>query len=383
MATLNIDLRYISDVEGSIKKAVNEIDRRQSDYEGIVKDVNKISSSTGNLSDCNIYLKKKNSQLQGKMDKLNSFKNKVSTFSANASAADGRVATYVTDQSNTFYKTVGIKTGWAAGWESFKKGCKTVWKTVTDFYEKHKYVIDFVVDLALLAVAVVALVAAIPTGGATLFFAGFALAQSLGDIFTSSVALGFHIAGDDEHAGIWAERGLKDGIQLIGSGADWVLEKLTGVQTDFFRNLTGFAYDITSIASIGYGLFKSGKSIFKNFKKGNFRKLKLSGVKTLFGLNFTPGESKAGYKAITNAFSFIKNGKQAYNLVRVCGYFKNIKTSISIVNSVYKGTFFTDGIKVVKDIKSMWTTLKSTARDANAGQLNNYTYVLGLASCAI
>ena len=383
MATLNVDLRYISNVEGSIKNAVNELDRRQSDYEGIIKDVNKISSSTANLSDCNIYLKKKNTQLQGKMDKLNSFKNKVSTFSSNVTAADGRVATYVTDQSNTFYKTVGIKTGWAAGWESFKKGCKTVWKTITDFYEKHKYIIDFVVNLALLAVAVVALIVAIPTGGATLFFAGFALAQSLGDIVTSSVALGYHIVGDDEQAGIWAERGLKDGVQLIGSGADWVLEKLTGVQTDFFRNLTGLAYDITSIASIGYGLFKSGKSLFKNLKKGNFRKVKLGGVKTLLGLNLTPGESKAGYKAITNAVNFIKNGKQAYNLVRVCGCFKNVKTTIGVVNSVFKGTFLTDGVKVVKDIKSMWTTLKSSARDASAGQLGNYVYVLDLFTCAL
>lgn len=378
MATLNLELKHISSVESSIKNAVNELDRRQSDYEGIIKDVNKIQSTSGNLSDCNIYLKKKNSQLQDKMDKLNSFKNKVSTFSSNAKAADGRVATYVTDESNTFYKTVGIKTGWSAGWESFKKGCKTVWKTVTDFYEEHKYVIDFIVDLALLAVAVVSLIAAIPTGGATLFFAGFALAQALGDLTTSSIALGWHIAGDDEKAGIWAERGLKDGIQLIGSGADWLVEKLTGVQTDFFRNLTGFAYDVTCIASVGYGLFKSGKSLVKAFKNGNFRQVKLKGIKTLFGLNFAPGESKAGYKAITNAFSFIKNGKQAYNLVRVCSYFKNIKTTYNLIDSIYKGTFLTDGIKVVKDIKSMWTSLTSAARTANVGQFNNYVYVLGM-----
>ena len=74
MATLNLELKHISSVESSIKNAVNELDRRQSDYEGIIKDVNKIQSTSGNLSDCNIYLKKKNSQLQDKMDK---FQNKI------------------------------------------------------------------------------------------------------------------------------------------------------------------------------------------------------------------------------------------------------------------------------------------------------------------
>lgn len=378
MVTLNLELKYASSVESSIKNAVSELDRRKSDYEGIGRDLNNISSTTSNLSDSNIYLKKKITQLQGKIDKLNSFKNKVSTFSSNAKAADGRVATYVTDESNTFYKTVGIKTGWAAGWESFKKGAKKVWKTITDFYEKHKYVIDLIVDVALLAVAVVSLIAAIPTGGATLFFAGFAFAQALGDTVTSSIALGYHIGGDDEKAGIWAERGLKDGVQLLGDGLDWLTESVTGVQSDFFRNLAGFAYDVTSVASVGYGLFKSGKSIFKAFKNGNFRQVRLKGVKALFGINLTPGESKEGYKAIAQAFSFIKNGKQAYTLVKVCGYFKNLKTTCNIAKSIFNGTFLTDGVKIVKDIKSAWENLNDAKRCAEVGGLSKYSLILSV-----
>lgn len=370
MATLNIDLRYISDVEGSIKKAVNEIDRRQSDYEGIVKDVNKISSSTGNLSDCNIYLKKKNSQLQGKMDKLNSFKNKVSTFSANASAADGRVATYVTDQSNTFYKTVGIKTGWAAGWESFKKGCKTVWKTVTDFYEKHKYVIDFVVDLALLAVAVVALVAAIPTGGATLFFAGFALAQSLGDIFTSSVALGFHISGDDEHAGIWAERGLKDGVKLIGKGFDAVAG-LAGFETDIFENLFGFAYDVVSISSIIYSAGKLGKNLFKSIDLRNtndltvFKRFTNASKNILgYGMTGTSGKDLAACWQIKELIG-LKSVDSARKIMLGCDFVKNLKTTVKTIDSIYKGTFLTEGNKVGSTITKTVSTIKNFYRDVS------------------
>lgn len=50
----------------------------------------------------------------------------------------------------------------------------------------------------------------------------------------------------------------------------------------------------------------------------------------------------------------------------------------NLIDSIYKGTFLTDGIKVVKDIKSMWTSLTSAARTANVGQFNNYVYVLGM-----
>ena len=50
MATLDLELKHVSGLENSIKNAVNELDRRQSDYEGIIKDVNSVQSSTSNFS---------------------------------------------------------------------------------------------------------------------------------------------------------------------------------------------------------------------------------------------------------------------------------------------------------------------------------------------
>lgn len=379
---IDLELKYISSVESSIKKAVSELGRRKSDYEGIVKDLNKVGSTTSNLSDCNIYLKKKNTQLQDKIDKLNSFKNKVSTFSSNAKAADGRVATYVTDESNTFYKTVGIKTGWAAGWESFKKGTKKVWKTVTDFYEKHKYVIDLLVDVALLAVAVVSLIAAIPTGGATLFFAGFTLASAIGDTTTSAIALGYHIAGDDEKAGAWAERGLKDGMQLLGSGLDWITEQVTGVQTDFFRNLGGFAYDAISIASVVYGLGKAGSSLYKSFKTagGGWQGFK-SGLKTITGLDITCQTTVVGSEGTIKGWLSIShyfgvNVRTAGRISLTCNWIKNIRQTYKSIDSLYKGTFLTDGIKIVKDIKGAWENLQDASRCAQMGDFDKYALIL-------
>lgn len=368
MAILSIDLNYISSVENSIKSVVSELDRRQSDYEGISKDVSRVSSSSGNLSNCNVYLKKKQQQLQGKMDKLNSFKNKISTFGTNARTADSRVATYVTDESNTFYKTVGIKTGWAAGWESFKKGCKAAWKTVTDFYEKHKYVIDFIADLALLAVAVVALVAAIPTGGATLFFAGFALAQSIGDLTTSSVALGYHIAGDDEKAGVWAERGLKDGVQFIGG----VIGGETG------EKIFGLIYDGVSLASIVYSAGKLGKNLFKSIDLRNtndisiFKRFTNAG-KNIFGLSVTDksGKTLASCMQIKQ-FLGIKSVNTARNIMIGCDFIKNIKTIHRTMDSINDGTFLVEGNKigstinnVVNTVKDIYTGVKSEPVYAN------------------
>lgn len=362
MATLDLELKHISSVESSIKNAVSDLQKRKSDYEGIVRDLNGISSNSGNLSNSNVYLRKKNSQIQGKIDKLNSFKNKVSTFSSNAKAADKRVATYVTDESNTFYKTVGIKTGWAAGWENIKKGCKTVWKTVTDFYEKHKYIIDFIADLALLAVAVVALVAAIPTGGHTLFFAGFALAQSLGDITTSAVALGYHKAGDYEKAGIWAERGLKDDAQ-------WVGEKIGG---ETYARIFGYIYDGLSIASIAYSAGKLGKNLFKSidFRNTNdmsiFKRLTNAGKNIFdYSLTGTSGKDLAGCWEIKTLFG-LKSVDTARKVMLGCDFVKNIKTTYKTIDSIYKGTFFKDGNKIGSTTSKAVDVIKKFCRDVRA-----------------
>lgn len=370
MAILSLNLNYISSVEDSIRNAIGELDRRQSDYEGICTKVSNIQSSSGNLSTCNTYLKKKNERLQENMDKLTSFQNRVNTFASNAKAADSRVATYVTDESNTFYKTVGIKTGWQVDLEGILEGCSDIWECVVNIYEEHKYVIDFIVDAGLVFVAVVALVAAIPTGGATAFFAGFALAQAVGDLTTSTVALGCHMVGDDEQAEIWADRGLRDLVQVAGGAVDWTIGAALGIHTNTFRNLTGFAYDVVSAVSIGYAFYDAGGAIHKALTNKNFRRVRFDGIKVVFGLNLTPGESKEGYKALVNTFGFIHDSKQAYNVVRGCAYFENIQTTCEIIHSIYTESFLPDGMKVLSDIKSAWESLNS----ADQFLLSPYSY---------
>ena len=364
MSILNLELKYITSAENSIKSTVNELKVRKSDYDGIRNNVSNISSSSENLSECNSYLMKKNNMLQDKIDKLNSFKTKLTTFSSNAKAADTRVSTYITDESNTFYKTVGIKTGWKAGWQNFKKEVSTAWKTVKNFYEEHKYVIDFIADLALLAVAVVSLIAAIPTGGATLFFAGFALVQSIGDMTTSTVALGYHIAGNDNEAGIWAERGLKDGVK-------WVGKKVGG---EMGETILGFIYDGVMLSSVIYSSTKLVKGLVKAVDLRNtnnisvFGRFKTAGT-NIFGIKVTDktGKTLAQCWEIKQLFG-LKTVDSARRVIIGSNFISNIKTAIKTIDSIYTGNFLKDGNKIGSSISKVhsniidfYTGFRSTA----------------------
>lgn len=361
MAVLDIHLGYASDVKSAVKRATNELSSRKSDYEGIMRNVNNISSNTGNLSDCNVYLRKKNQQLQNKIDKLNRFSTRVGNFETNAKAADKRVATYIKDESNTFYKTVGIKTGWAAGWDNFKKGAKNLWQGIKDFYNEHKFVIDFIVDVALVVVAVVSVIAAIPTGGATLFFAGFALATAAGDLVGSSVALGYHIGGDDEKAGVWADRGLKDGMKWIG-------KQLDGGEDGFFSGLMGLAYDGLSIAATVYSIGKLGKDLFKSIDLRNtnsvWGRFKNAG-KTIFGIKITGTEGKdlAACWQIKTLFN-LQSVDTARKIMISCDIFKDIKNIYGTINGIMEGTFFEDGNEVGSKINKVWKGIKDFYTDA-------------------
>lgn len=363
MSVLNVHLGYADNVTSSIKKATNELSSRKKDYEGIINNVNKISSNSGNLSECNVYLKKKNQQLQDKIDKLDSFSKKISNFETHAKAADKRVSTYVKDESNTFYKTVGIKTGWAAGWDNFKKGAVKVWNSVKDFYEKHKFVIDFIVDVALLAVAVVSLIAAIPTGGATLFFAAFALTKSVGDLVGSSFALGYHIAGDDDKAGVWADRGLKDGMKWIGRQID-------GGKDGFFSGVFGFVYDGLSIAAAVYSIGKLGKGLFESIDLRNTNELSVWGRvtnagKKIFGISITgkSGKDLAACWQLKEVLhlSSVDAARRIMIGTDIINDLNNMKSTIS---SIFEGTFFEGGNKISSSIDKLWKGIKDFYTDA-------------------
>ena len=352
MVVLDLNLGHISAIESSIKRTTNAMEKRQSDYEGAVKDLNGIPSSSGNLSQSNVYLRKKNEQLQNKMNKLNSFKSKLSTFSSNAQAADKRVANYIEDKTETFYKTVGIKTGWAAGWDSFKKGAKKTWKKIKEFYEDHKFVIDFIVDLVMLGAAVISLLAAIPTGGLTVAASIWAIGTTLGDLFGDGMALFYHAIGDDEKAGIWAERGMKDAIVWIGGKTT----ELFFGDKEIGEKLAGFLYDGASLFFVVYSICKMGKNLFKSVDLRNTNDISVWGRfktagKEILGFSSTD-LSNGTLKGCISIKTIVglKSVDSARGLKIVCDFAKNIKQTYKICDSIYEGTFFEGGNKIGESI---------------------------------
>lgn len=350
MAVLSVELNYLPGVQSSIAGVVSQLESRKSDYEGAINKVNRIGAST----DCNIYLKKKNQQLQDKIDKLNNFKSRVSNFSANVKAADQRVATHVRDESAAFYETVGIKTGWQAAVEAIKDFAVNAWETVKEFYQKHKYVIDLIVDIVFVAAAIVSLGAA--SGFVAVFFAGFALAQALGDVFTSSIVLGYHIAGNDEQAGVWAERGLKDGAKMI-----------------FGEQAGGIIYDLLSLASVTYSAAKLGKNLFKSIDLRNTNSISVLGRFTNAGkeiLGIKTSGMSTSLKALgtcikLKAFLGLKSVDAARNILIGCDVVKNVKTTVKVIDSIYKGTFLEEGTQIGNTITKTVETIKSLYKGIN------------------
>ena len=59
MALLNIDFSYDDNVKRSINSAKSSLSTRINDYTGIKRNLNNMSSSTGNLTTANTYIQKK------------------------------------------------------------------------------------------------------------------------------------------------------------------------------------------------------------------------------------------------------------------------------------------------------------------------------------
>lgn len=350
MAVLSLCISRGANVISTVNSTIKQMNKRIDDYHGIRQKISSISPSSGNLRDSNVYLRKKNEQIERKRDKLAAFGERVGMLMGNAEAADKRVAQRVDSSSKTFYEVVGIKTGIIGKIYDGYRYIKKAYKEVKEFYEKHKYLIDLIVDIALFAAAIATLLAA--PGALAIFFAAFEVLKSAADVCTSAEALIYHLAGDDEQAALCAKRGLRDAVQFLGNTADELLG-FFGVET-MFGELLAFSYDALSIASLVYSFWKIGASF--DFKSTN--KIKTipgriwNGVKETFGLKTVKGVPGL----LTKTFYVAKN----------------IVTVVKTTDSIFSGSFLSegnrpgkivttgidaikDGYNLVKD-KRFWTT---------------------------
>lgn len=332
LASLNIDFSYDDNVKRSINGAKSSLSTRINDYAGIKRNLNNMSSSTGNLSTANTYIQKKINALQSKYDKLESFRTAVTNFNTNAEAADRRVANRINTETNQFYKREGIKTGilytigsvlgkgadWLRGkieeaFDAFITGAKTVWTNIKQWYEDNKHWIDVVIDV----VCVVAAIAAVIASGGVLatVFAVWGLAKASADLIYDSIALSYYNDGDMEKYEEMSKKGLKDFMK--------------GTMGEFGEVL----YYGMDIASIVFSAYKIG-TVIKDFS---------TGTKT-FGAII---HEVVGTKGLKSVEGVKKVAAHLGNAAFVVKSFRNLAGSDSLVEGI---------VKSIKITKMGWDT---------------------------
>ncbi len=239
MSELCIDFGYDDNVKSEIKQLTRKLDSRIDDYRGVRNSIAGIDSNTDNLYQANTYLDKKRAKLEAKTRKLERFKRAVTDFNNNAERIDKEVASGIKADYKGFLKdhglrdglfyTIGVYVGKGVKWlkETGKKiaevvvgGLKKAWEWVQDFYEKHKYLIEFIVDVAATVASIItfvgALAATIASGGAgipLLLAATWGLMKNGTSLIYSGAALWAHNEGNDTLAEELSGKGMKEIIQ--------------------------------------------------------------------------------------------------------------------------------------------------------------------------
>lgn len=355
MASLYIDFSYDDNVKRNINGAKSSLSTRINDYAGIKKSISKMSSSTGNLTAANTYIQKKMDALQKKHEKLENFRVAVTSFNANAEAADRRVANRINTETKQFYKREGIKTGilytigsvigkgadWLRGkiedvFESFVTGAKTVWANIKQWYEDNKHRIDVVIDVVCVVAALVGIVATILTGGtllavtAGLVFGVWGLAKAGTDLVYDSIALSYYNKGDMEKYEEYSQIGLKN-----------VMAKYLGPAGEYL-------YCGMEIASAIYSLYKIGDSIYKFAAKGGgFYKISNGAIGTKwYSKNDLSAATKIKKFAECANFNKVLRGVRRMdvffgNAAFAVKAYKNLMTSGSLTEAIIKSVKIT------------------------------------------
>lgn len=264
MAVINIDFSYDDNVKSSIRKAKSALQTRMNDYSGIKKNLNNISTPTGNLSSANTYIQKKINSLDSKYKKLDSFQNAITRFNDYAYDADKRVANRINTDTKQFYKRENIKTGiiyslgsvigkgvkWLKGKaediaRTIVNAVSTAWAAVKKWYEDNKYWIDIVVDVVRIVGTVAALLV---SGGGVLaaIFAGWELGKKGTELVFDAAAYGAYKDGDMELYEQLSKGNLKDILNDSGATGKYI-------------------YYGMEIASSVYNVYKIGKNTVKTF----------------------------------------------------------------------------------------------------------------------
>lgn len=256
---------------------------------------------------------------------------------------------------------------------SIGEGLSDLWDGVCSVYEKYEAWVDFVIDAALVVVAVVGAIVAVGafvvTGGV---FAGlvvaaacFALYDSMCNFAASTLALGYTIAGNEEEAAIYLE--IRDG----NAGRYVFVETAKALNIDEkwangFYTFVSAAACVINIADMGRNLVNIGKNIpqvFKDAGKG------WKGVKAVSMSLCKPNSAQGLVDDAMEMFSYSK-GLEKLGIMRdvdavvddfkyikyvddFAKYFDNFRGYIEADNCFKGGKEFMASVNILKDNSDM------------------------------
>lgn len=372
MEALRIKYSMLKDAAGSAEKAAKKFEKRMDDYEGVIKQLNKIpDGNRHNISSSITSIRRKNSSLEEKANALRAFAQRCDDYAETAKDADRRVANRINNSTDSFKKENKIKVSifdnvkagiemWIRNkfgrWGNFgdslyadmSKKTRDIKNNIRTWYEDEggKYLVEIGKDLFFLALAAVSLALA-PVTALGVFFGVFAIYKSFCDFGFDTAA---YVFKDNRAA---AER-LSDmgGREVAVEGAGEFAENISGDAKagNTVRDIANAAYSGLELADMVYSSWQFGKGIHKGWKS----------FKSMSGDNFNIKDFKTNLKNFkdfdkkTVFFEGITKPSKGAKPSKIVNYINNLsnKKYKSFAMDAY---IFSDGIKKGKKIKKIFT----------------------------
>lgn len=282
MEQLLVNYHEIDDLKKKIDTANTFFNKRINTIGSNKRGIDGVSSSRSYLDSAVSELYGIENTINDKIDKLNDFKIELNDFETAAMDADLRVANRIASTTSSFCYTTGIgvkntekKSLWQQlsdwvedKWNGLKNGWNDFTDMVVDWYQENKDAIwagvKLFTNVLFCALAVVAFIATLPASGflaiCGVIAAGFALAKSISDVYTSAASFACYCNGDTAGGELWAQRSLKDGFLMVGRKFD------EAFHTEVFEDAASYLYTGLEVFSAVYGVVKFGKDMLKAFK---------------------------------------------------------------------------------------------------------------------
>lgn len=356
MSELCINFSYSDNVAHEINQLKGKLESRIDDYRGVRNSIANINSNTDNLYQANTYLDKKRSKLEEKTQKLARFKTAVTGFSSRAEQADKEVANQIKASTKAFcrehglgygvFYTLGVWAGEGVKWlkntaEKIVSGVvsavKGAVKWIEETYEKHKYLINFIVDAVSVVASVVVLVATVATGNVPMALAAaWSLAKAISSVGYSKTALWAHKNGNDALAEELSGKGMKDDLQLLlGEKAGSLVYHGLNIAA-FAATMGGTIKDIKYLHNVDNVASKYGDILTPESIAGIQSSGKRTLIKITTGLDFTSKSPKAVAKTFSNILK-AGNGFASKGLMGIfgIGIFKDISGMVKDITSIF------------------------------------------------